>query len=165
MRAACRHAELSQRYFYETFTDRDELAAAAYESCARIIRSATITAAQGVEGRQARTHAAFTAIVEVIQADPRIGRVMFREAQTDPTVRKLAEQELPDYIRTMMGKFPDVADVGSQQLAWIVSYLAGGLFRLFDEWIATGMTDSSEFVDFCSRTVISALQTSGRSEF
>jgi AcrR family transcriptional regulator len=157
MRAACREAGLSQRYFYETFTDRDELAAATYERCYDTLRTATVSAVKGVDGTHERAHAAFAAAASVDESDLRIGRVMFREAQTDPTVRALAAKALPEFIDMMLMSEPNEANMAARERTWMLNYLAGGLFRLFDEWIAAGVPDRDAFVDFCTKTTVSAL--------
>jgi AcrR family transcriptional regulator len=161
MRAACREAGLSQRYFYETFTDRDELAGAAYQACYSTMLAEIARSAGPRETVEDRLRASFDAVVTVILKDPRIGRIMFREAQTDEVVRGHAERALREFFGALIGSLPEADQVEPRRREWTTTYLTGALFRLFDEWIAAGLPDCDAFVEFCYTSAIATLQTGG----
>ncbi|CAM3886641.1 TetR/AcrR family transcriptional regulator [Smaragdicoccus niigatensis] len=161
MRAACREAGLSQRYFYETFTDRDELAGAAYQACYAAMLAGIAEDAGGFGTVEDRLHASFRAVVTVIERDPRIGRIMFREAQTDDAVRVHAERALREFFGGLVGSLPESDVAEPRRREWTTTYLIGALFRLFDEWIASGMPDGDAFVDFCNSSSIATLRAGG----
>ena len=81
MTAVCAEAGLTERYFYESFADREALLLAVFD---RITDEATeaILAAISSSPRdaRARTHAAIGAFIELMTDDPRKGRVAFVEA-------------------------------------------------------------------------------------
>ncbi|MCE5290922.1 MAG: TetR/AcrR family transcriptional regulator [Nocardiaceae bacterium] len=161
MRAACREAGLSQRYFYETFTDRDELAGAAYQACYSAMLAQIAEDAGGLGAVEERLHASFRAVVTVIERDPRIGRIMFREAQTDDAVRVHAERALREFFGALVGSLPEFDVAEPRRREWTTTYLTGALFRLFDEWIASGLPDGDAFVDFCNSSAIATLKAGG----
>jgi AcrR family transcriptional regulator len=76
----CREAGVTDRYFYESFHDRAELFAAAYEAIVgdllRVVGVAVLAEA-GEPGRQAR--AAVDAFLRTLTADPARARVLFVE--------------------------------------------------------------------------------------
>ncbi|MBJ7328521.1 MAG: TetR/AcrR family transcriptional regulator [Solirubrobacteraceae bacterium] len=79
MRSVCAKAGLSDRYFYESFSDRDALLSAVFDEIERdAVRSvgAAITRADPEDPR-ARTRAAIAALVDLIAADPATRRALF----------------------------------------------------------------------------------------
>ena len=93
MTAVCAEAGLTERYFYESFADREALLLAVFD---RITHEATeaILAAISASAREARarTRAAITAFVELMTDDPRKGRVAFVEAMgSEALVRRRYE--------------------------------------------------------------------------
>lgn len=81
MTAVCARARLTERYFYESFADRDELLVAVFdriaEEAAEVVLAATERAPR--DARE-RSRAAIEAFVELMTDDPRKGRVAFVEA-------------------------------------------------------------------------------------
>ncbi|GAC57749.1 putative TetR family transcriptional regulator [Gordonia hirsuta DSM 44140 = NBRC 16056] len=90
----CDEAGLTQRYFYESFSDREALLDAVYRSCVEALRTATATAAAdylaGVPdavdgGAVAPEHvpglarAAFSGFLDTLTVDPRRARIILIE--------------------------------------------------------------------------------------
>ena len=76
VRGICRQAGVTARYFYESFTDKDDLVASVYDwviaDIAAGTQAAVATARPEEQGR-----AAMTNIVRTIVDDPRVGRLLF----------------------------------------------------------------------------------------
>ncbi|MBM9459674.1 TetR/AcrR family transcriptional regulator [Nocardioides sp. zg-536] len=88
MTAVCAAAGLTERYFYESFKNLDEAQSALLEAVAVEIETTTLAAAEAAGADPAaRIHAAITALVELLTADPRKGRVAIIEAGTMPALR------------------------------------------------------------------------------
>ena len=133
MRAVCRSAELSPRYFYESFTNTDELIVAVYDEC-----NAELAAAIASAGVRPDTEATIAAAVEgaagFFGADVRRVRVLLREPLTSPLLTERRSVILPDFlaaIATALGvEFaPDRSD-----RALAGSALAGALVSLVLDW-------------------------------
>ncbi|GAC66782.1 TetR/AcrR family transcriptional regulator [Gordonia soli] len=90
----CDHAGLTQRYFYESFSDRAGALGAVYEDCVQFARAATIAAASpfidtssGTVGQNgvadadvpAAARAILGAFIDCLASDPRRSRVMLVE--------------------------------------------------------------------------------------
>ena len=73
VRAICRQAGLAARYFYESFTDKDEFVAAVFDSVIADI-AATTQAAVAAAPPAEQARAGMANIVRTIAADTRIGR-------------------------------------------------------------------------------------------
>lgn len=86
MTAICAEAGLTERYFYESFRDRDELLLEVIERVAGEVRDTTVAVLAGVEGDAgARARAAIAAFVDILTTDPRKGHVaMVASAAAEP---------------------------------------------------------------------------------
>lgn len=85
VRSVCRTAELNSRYFYESFTDTNELFGAVYDEIvaelAKILLAAT---AEFPDDDRARLRAGIRAVLEFTSADPRRGKVLFAGVGANP---------------------------------------------------------------------------------
>ncbi|MDL9947797.1 TetR family transcriptional regulator [Gordonia sp. ABSL11-1] len=86
----CDHAGLTQRYFYESFTDRHALLAAVYDDCVAVARASTVAAASGYVADRAGAgvasmdapavaRATLGAFVRTLAENPRRARIMLVE--------------------------------------------------------------------------------------
>ncbi|MGV0652868.1 TetR/AcrR family transcriptional regulator [Mycolicibacterium thermoresistibile] len=91
VRAICREAGLTMRYFYESFTDKDDFVSAVFDWVVSDI-AATTQAAVAAAPRRDQTRAGMANIVRTVSEDPRVGRLLFsRHLSTATVVRKRAE--------------------------------------------------------------------------
>jgi AcrR family transcriptional regulator len=91
VRGVCRRAGLVARYFYESFTDKDEFVGCVFDWVVADLVATTQAAVAAVPVHE-QTRAGMTNIVRTIAGDPRIGRLLFSTHLADPViVRKRAE--------------------------------------------------------------------------
>ncbi len=147
VRGVCRQAGLSARYFYESFTDRDDFVGAVYD---RVIAglATTTQAAVTAAAPPGQAHAGMANIVRSIAGDERVGRLLFSAELADQVVvRKRGEsttllaQLLVQQVRESRGVPEDdrvratshftVGGVGQAISAW----LAGQIVMTPDELI------------------------------
>ncbi|NGX10124.1 TetR/AcrR family transcriptional regulator [Mycobacteroides franklinii] len=76
VRGLCRHAGVVARYFYESFTDLDQLSAEVFDRAIGHVASTTQQAVDTAPLRD-KTAAGIANLVHIIEADPRIGSLMF----------------------------------------------------------------------------------------
>jgi AcrR family transcriptional regulator len=81
VRAICASARLTPRYFYESFTDLDELLLTVFDELAAEAARVVLEAADAAphEARE-KARAAIGAFVELVTEDPRKARILFVEA-------------------------------------------------------------------------------------
>lgn len=91
VRGVCERAGLSARYFYESFSDKDELVAQVYDwVIAKLAANIQAAAATGPTHEQAR--AGMGVVVRTVADDARIGRLVFGTKLANSVVmRKRAE--------------------------------------------------------------------------
>ena len=96
MTAICRRAGLTERYFYESFADREALYIALIEALAAEVRDAVL-GALATAPPQDRVRAVAAAVVGVLVADPRKGRAAMLEG--------LGDERLARRRRDLFGSF------------------------------------------------------------
>jgi AcrR family transcriptional regulator len=138
VRAVCRQAELTERYFYESFADRDEFVRAVYDDvCARAmsaLRSAT-TPREAVER-----------FVALMVDDPVRGRVLS------------GAQWMPNFIDLLQDKLTQIGDPVRQKM--IATSLIGGLTALFTAYLDGRLAATREqFIDYCVDMLLSRAAT------
>jgi AcrR family transcriptional regulator len=85
VRGVCRQASVSARYFYESFSDRDDFVSSVYDWVIGDL-AATTQAAVTAAPLEEQARAAMANIVSSIGGDPRVGRLVFGTDLADPVV-------------------------------------------------------------------------------
>ncbi len=133
VRSVCRECGLNTRYFYESFTDTDELLGAVFDKVAVELAAAVDAALEAAgESPAQRTRAGIAAVLGFSSADPRRGRVLFTDARTNPvlTARRAALQNallaavLEEGSRLHPGSDPVATRVGAAMFTGAMAELA-----------------------------------------
>lgn len=162
MRAACRDAGLSLRYFYESFSDTDELILAVYDQC----NTELLATMAGVAGKAAPISAALDRAAAYFEEDPRRLRILLREPQSSPLLADHRADVLPALLSSLIG--PSGVDDSPPVTAARVmsaSALSGALTALVLDW-ADGRLHVSraELVRFAAGLVRTGLSAASPSQ-
>jgi AcrR family transcriptional regulator len=146
VRAVCREAGLTERYFYESFTDRDEFVRAVYDDvCARAmstLMSAT-TPREAVER-----------FVALMVDDPVRGRVLLLAPQVEPVLVQSGAEWMPNFIELLQRKLTTISDPGLQNM--VATELIGALSALFTAYLDGRLTATrGQFIDYCVAMLLS----------
>jgi AcrR family transcriptional regulator len=146
VRAACRQAGLTERYFYESFADRDEFVRAVYDDvCTRAmstLMSAT-TPRQAVER-----------FVALMVDDPVRGRVLLLAPAVEPVLVRSGAEWMPNFIDLLQRKLTEIGDPVRQKM--IATGLIGGLTTLFTAYLDGRLEATREqFIDYCVEMLLS----------
>lgn len=134
VRSVCREARLTDRYFYESFTGRDDLLLAAFERVADEARSALEGAvAIGGPQREVRARAAVSAFVALVLDAPRKGRLLLLEPFADPVLGARSHLLMPVFTDLVGGQLAGTGDDIDRRLT--AHALVGGLANLFAGWL------------------------------
>jgi AcrR family transcriptional regulator len=128
VRSVCRHAKLTDRYFYENFADRDELLVAVYQrvaeqfrdAMAAAVRAAVAEAAPGPAAPEVVALGAVLAFVGLLTGDPRTGRVLLLAPMTDAALSAHAVGLMPmfgELIRVQLAARPGAPTAGEPTAA------------------------------------------------
>jgi AcrR family transcriptional regulator len=148
MTAVCARAGLTERYFYESFADREALLIGVFDRVTAEAATAVLAAIEASPREaRARSRAAIAAFVELMTDDPRKGRVAFVEAMGSEALMRRRY----DTIRTFAGLLSDQArdfygiPDGADQLVALTSFLlVGGLAEALMAWLGGGLDASRE---------------------
>jgi AcrR family transcriptional regulator len=140
VRAVCREAGLTERYFYESFSDRDEFVRAVYDDvCTRAMSTLMLatTPREAVER-----------FVALMVDDPVRGRVLLLAPEVEPVLTRSGAEWMPSFIKLLQGKLTEISDPTLQNL--IATGLIGALTALFTAYLDGRLTASREqFIDYC----------------
>jgi AcrR family transcriptional regulator len=150
VRAVCRETGLTERYFYESFTDRDEFVRAVYDDvCARAM-SALMSATTPRE--------AVERFVALMVDDPVRGRVLLLAPAVEPVLVRSGAEWMPSFIDLLQRKLTQIGDPVRQKM--IATSLIGGLTALFTAYLDGRLAASREqFIDYCVEMLLSRART------
>ena len=98
VRAVCRQAALTERYFYESFSDRDDFVRAVYDDvCTRAMT--TLMSAK-------TPREAVERFVELMVDDPVRGRVLLLAPAVEPVLTRSGAEWMPNFIELLQRKLP-----------------------------------------------------------
>ncbi|BBX40540.1 TetR/AcrR family transcriptional regulator [Mycobacterium simiae] len=149
VRAVCARANLTPRYFYENFSDKDGFVSAVFDSVIAELAATTQAAVASVPIPE-QSRAGMANVVRTIAGDARIGRLLFSTQLADPViVRKRAEstalfamllgQHAGDMLRVpannsmKAGAHFAVGGVGQMISAWLAGDISLGPDQLVDQ--------------------------------
>ncbi|MFW0787883.1 TetR/AcrR family transcriptional regulator [Gordonia sp. CPCC 206044] len=146
MRAVCRCAGLSQKFFYESFTDTDDLLHEVYRTTFERARSVVDEAVAGAPDGSPR-RVGVDAAAQLVAEDVRVCRILFVEPIADRRLREYVRESILDLISpglrrpTRRARVP----VGTRMQ---YATLFGSIISLFIEWSEGNFGDDrSAFVD------------------
>lgn len=146
VRAVCRAAELTERYFYESFTDRDTFVREVYAHVAGLAREALARAVASAEPT-ALAEAAVRAFVELMVDDPAKGRVLLLAPLREPAISRRGVELAPQFVALVRDQLP-AGDDGIRQMVAIG--VVGALTSLFMGYLEGDLEVSRQtLVDHC----------------
>jgi AcrR family transcriptional regulator len=146
VRAVCRTAGLTERYFYESFTDRDEFVRAVYDHVCSTAMSALTSSTTPRD--------AVERFVALVVDDPVRGRVLLIAPEREPVLTKSGAEWMPSFIELLQHKLTRITDPAVQ--AMVATGLVGALTALFTAYLNGRLTTTREqFIDYCVDMLLS----------
>lgn len=146
VRAVCREAGLTERYFYESFSDRDEFVRAVYDDVCSRAMSALMSATTPRE--------AVEQFVALMVDDPVRGRVLLLAPEVEPVLVRSGAEWMPTFIGLLQRKLTTIGDPTVQNM--VATGLVGALTALFTAYLDGRLTASREqFIDYCVDLLLS----------
>ena len=134
----CRTAGLTDRYFYESFSNNAELFTAVFDAATQHLLDATVAALDGETGNvQDTAHAVIEAYVQALADDPRLARVIFVEPPAvGPEIEHRMREKLRVFAQLVEATFrPNLPVTVSDEAVRFGSIaLVGAIERLMIEW-------------------------------
>jgi AcrR family transcriptional regulator len=147
VRGICSRAGVALRYFYESFTDKDDLVAAVFDWVIADI-AATTQAAVAAAPVKEQSRAGMANIVRTVAADTRVGRLLFSSQLSNPVVvRKRAESGA---LMALL-LFQHAGSLGAQSNDYIKAtshFAVGGVGQTITAWLSGDIAlDNDQLVD------------------
>ncbi|MFN6552354.1 TetR/AcrR family transcriptional regulator [Mycolicibacterium septicum] len=160
MRAVCREAGLSQKFFYESFTGTDDLLREVYRSTFEQARRVINAAGDPEADLTSRTRAGVGAAARLVRDDPRVCRILLVEPIADLTLRQFVR----DTIGTMtMGGLTAPTGGTAARAKMQYATVFGAIISLFIEWTEGNLgSDREAFVDHVTTMLLSSPLFGGR---
>ncbi|MEB3030192.1 TetR/AcrR family transcriptional regulator [[Mycobacterium] nativiensis] len=146
IRSVCRAAALTERYFYESFTDRDEFVRAVYDDVCTRAMAALLSAHTPRE--------AVERFVTLMVDDPVRGRVLLLAPETEPVLTHSGAEWMPTFTEMLQRKLTRISDPSLQQMA--ATGLIGALTALFTAYLDGRLIASrTQFIEYCVNLLLS----------
>ncbi len=140
VREVCKTAELTSRYFYESFDSMEALFEAVYLSVSRELMAKTLAVLGATPlDPQKLAEAALRTFLEFVREDPARARVMLIDALTvGPGINRISNESNRDFA-TLIGNFiemllPDTTKLGLSP-AMLGNGLVGSNIRIATMWV------------------------------
>lgn len=146
VRAVCRQAGLTERYFYESFVDRDEFVRAVYDDVCNRAMAALMSAGTPRE--------AVERFVALMVDDPVRGRVLLLAPQVEAVLIHSGAEWMPSFIELLQSKLTAINDAVLQKM--MATGLIGALTALFTAYLDGRLAATREqFIDYCVDLLLS----------
>jgi AcrR family transcriptional regulator len=136
VRGLCKQAGLAARYFYESFTDKDQFSGAVFDAVIAELAATTQAAVAAAPPRE-QNRAGMENIVRSIASDPRVGRLLFSTQLSNTTIaNKRAESAV--LLATLYGReFGAALRLAEGEKTKATAHFAvGGVGQLISAWLA-----------------------------
>ncbi|MGA8544529.1 MAG: TetR/AcrR family transcriptional regulator [Mycobacterium sp.] len=136
VRGICRQAGVAARYFYESFTDKDEFVAAVFDGVIADL-AATTQAVVAAAPAEEQARAGMANLVRTIGGDPRVGRLLFSVQLANAVlVRKRAESSA--LFAMLSGRHVETAlrVPENDRIKAAAHFVVGGVTQTIGAWLA-----------------------------
>ena len=136
VRGVCRRAGLAARYFYESFTDKDEFVGSVFDWVIAELAATTQAAVAAVPARE-QNRAGMANIVRTIAGDARIGRLLFStQLANSVIVRKRAESSALFAMLSGQHVGDALRVPANERIKAAAHFVVGGVGQTISAWLA-----------------------------
>jgi len=136
VRGVCGRAGLAARYFYESFTDKDEFVSCVFDWVVAELAATTQAAVAAVPAGE-QTRAGMANIVRTISDDARVGRLLFGMQLADPVVvRKRAESSALFAMLSGQHVGNALHVPANDRIKAAAHFVVGGVGQTISAWLA-----------------------------
>lgn len=151
VRLICARAGLSERYFYESFANSEDLLCAVYERHLALQQVRLAAALQAAPPEpQARVEAGLRAFLELVREHPAAARVQFVEVLgVSPRVDRLYRAAVESFARLLLGWSGELQQGGRDfrgDADTLAIGLVGAAVGIGSRWLLTGFAQPLEVV-------------------
>lgn len=148
VREVCRQSGLAARYFYESFTDKDEFVGAVYDWAVADLAATTQAAVSAVPAHE-QTRAGIANIVRTITGNARVGRLLFSTQVANTVIaRKRAESSAMFAVLSGQHVGDALQVPANDRIKAAAHFVVGGVAQTISAWLAGDVRlEPDELVD------------------
>jgi AcrR family transcriptional regulator len=159
MTLVIRRAGLTERYFYESFADRNQLLVAVAGAVAAALEHRLVAAGEAVAGGiEARARATATALVSVLTEDPRMARLFVESVGSDvlrPHRAAVMRRYAAYYVQDMLSLYRLRGKAVRARLNVASLMIVGGLAEALVAWLdRSGAGSPDAIIDACVQLTV-----------
>ena len=166
LRAVCRAAKLSPRYFYENFSNREELLIATYDHVEANLLERLLVADPGQQPRSIKSVLEVCALY--FEEDPRRARILLREPMSDETLRVHQSGRSPVFLTSLIpaleGAAKRMAPRSPEELEVVAAALSGALIFLYLEWLDGRLSVERDALAESASEIVTAIALASRAK-
>lgn len=154
VKAVCEAAGLTERYFYESFSNSEELLIASFQAVMQFLFGELEKAgAEATGGAAERARAMLTAYYTALQLHPRSARVFLVEISgVSPAVDQALEESLRGFGELLARTLDPQGRSGAADEPLLRAGVVGGIIHIASSWISSGYSRTvHEVVDAAMR--------------
>lgn len=165
VKQVCSHAGLTERYFYESFRDREDLLAGVYNDLITTISAETAqAAAAAAPDVDAQLRTALEVFIRALAGDARMARLVLIEVVgASPRLEVRRREVLHEFaamVAAVVGPLP--GPEASRRLTMTAMSLVGGVNELLVDWTLGHQNATvEELIDVCHTLFIAAYRAIG----
>lgn len=148
VRTICGGAGVAMRYFYESFADKDEFVTAVFDWAVAGLASTTQAAVAAASPAE-QSRAGIANLVETVERDPRLGRLLFSAQVSNSTVIR-KRQELGPVFAMLSGQHVEstLNRRANDRIKAFAYFVVGGVGQTISAWLAGAVgLSAAELVD------------------
>lgn len=146
VRSVCRQSALNNRYFYENFSDTDELLGAVYDFVVADLVAALISAMAALPDDRARLRAGITTVLNFSSENPGRGKILFTEARANPVLAQRRSDTREELRKSVLDGGDAVSPSGRVVDLVGAAMYAGAMAELAQQWLSGRLGDDLELV-------------------
>lgn len=168
VRGVCNAAGLIPRYFYEQFSNREELLFAVADDVRDELLDALVAAGVGDPGTLTdKLRSALTAFLDIIAADPHVHRIATGDVSGVPGLARHRKQILDMITEQVIRYTPDVlgADTpDATQLRRGALFMVGGVNQIIESWLDDPRETTAEVAAVCADLCVAVVRGVAQSQ-
>jgi AcrR family transcriptional regulator len=153
--AVCAHSGVTTRYFYQHFQDRNGLLQAVFAEIYEAFQAAIVEA---IPARTASpdelAYAPIAALVQMIEGDRRMGRILFVESGAEPLLREMRSGLMSNFADLVVREARSHFEIPNATVAvadLAATHGVGGLFEVLRRWLEQEIDFSvEELIKHCA---------------
>jgi len=135
VRAICKQAGLGLRYFYESFTDKDDFVAAVFDWVIADIAATTQAAVAGAPIRE-QSRAGMANVVMAVAGDARVGRLLFSTQLSNAVIVRKRSDSTALFAALLFQHAGTLGATVTDRMKATSHFVVGGVGQMISAWLS-----------------------------